>query len=1218
MVQKAAEAQGCLPTVVLGQNLTICSGTSLTLNAFNPNSTYIWQNGSTDSVFTVISSGIYWVAVTNVCGTVGDSVNVNVLPKPSLNLGPDAVLCPNTSRSLGVLLGAGVSALWSTGQNAGIIQVATPGTYWITLTNLCGQNTDTIVLSPGVSPILDLGPDRVLCSASGLFLNPVIPSGHTILWSTGQTTLGIQIQNPGTYWATLSNNCGSINDTVEIAPILNADFLPSNAFLCNGNPIVLSPSISGTSFNWSNGSSSPQISVSNPGTYWLQYFNECGSFSDTTIVRLVLNYSLSFGADTLRSCGPLLLNPGLPTSLSYDWDDGSELPTRLISQSGMIRLTASTNCDTITDSVFVLIENAIVLTSQTLFKCPGQDLIYSFNPIVGVTYTWLDGGLQGDSVSIVNDGIYRLVASNSCGSDTAVFVVSSSAAALIPNLGSDTTTCDRFWIKPKVVNYNSILWSNNSTADSIRVISGIFWVQITNGCGTFTDTIVVVSNSIPNINLPDTLNFCAGQSVSLSVPSRSFLSYTWSNGDTSHTTSLNQGGWAWIEVVSPCNTRRDSTYLDAQFLPSFPVPIADLTICLGDTALASLPFAWNPSEVSWSSGDNGLVFQSSNAGVHFYTITNLCGSFTDSFRLDVLSPPNSFLPDTAFVCPGLHTQFNAASSGASTFMWSNGTTDSLVQITQPGRAWVTLTNSCGQTSDSVYLKTDQALPSISFGNDTVVCGSSLLLQTGVSPSDPFNILWSDSSSNAQLTINQSGIYWVEVRNSCQIERDSIQVSFLSAPLFFLANEFQFCLGSTLNVNVSSPASTYLWSNGDTTSTVSLNQPGTYWVQVINDCGTLTDTFDLVVAPPFQLNLGRDTVICSGDSLLLDAGTGYFGRTWNNGSIDQLLWVSQPGIYYVDAVGFCNTFRDSIVITRKDTPIFDLGPALPICLVGGSINSIGPPDMFSYMWSTGEITESIRIGSPGTYWLTVSNGCFSYTDSLELIGDAVPEIHIGRDTSLCFGESLLIGNSQYLLNWENGSSSFDRLIAQQGTYWASFTNSCGTFFDSINVEFQDSIIPIRPDSIICFEDTVYFSLPSIADSSWWQGGGPVENRAFVFPGEYVYYLENACGIYRSSFTLEVIDCECELYIPNSFSPNNDGINEYFQIGHACDLVDFRLNVYNRWGERVHQSKQSTDLWDGKMNGSLMPSGIYTVVVEAYIRQGERFRFKSYTQTLNLIK
>ena len=1215
-----AKAQSCLPTVVLGQNLTICAGTTLTLSAFNPNATYLWQDGSTDSTYTVSSSGIFWVAVTNICGTVSDSVTVNVLPTPALNLGPDAILCPNTSRSLGLPLGAGVSALWSTGQTAGIIQVSTPGTYWLTLTNLCGQSTDTIVLSPGSFPSLDLGADRVLCSNTGLNLNPSVPAGHTIQWSTGQSASGIHIQNPGTYWATLSNSCGSITDTIEVAPIPDPNFLPANAFLCNGNPVILSPSISASSYNWSTGSTAPQISVSNPGTYWLQYTNECGSFSDTTVVGLVPSYSLSFSSDTLRSCGPLLLNPGLPSSLTFDWDDGSSLPNRLIDQSGMVRLTVSTNCNFATDSVYVLIEDPVALpASQTLFKCPGQPLNYSFNPVVGTSYTWLDGGLQGNAVTISNDGTYRLVGSNSCGSDTAVFVVSSSAAALVPNLGPDTITCSRFWIKPNVSNYNSILWSNNSTADSIRVISGTFWVQITNGCGTYSDTIAIVSNAIPNFNLGDTLAFCDGQSVSLSVPSRSFLSYLWSNGNTNPSSNFNQSGWAWVEITSPCTTQRDSVYLDAQFLPSNPAPIAPLAICAGDTASTTLPFAWNPSEVSWSSGDTGLVFRSPMAGIHFYAITNVCGSFTDSFRVDVVSAPNPFLPDTAFFCPGMYAQFNAASSGVNTFIWSDGTTDSIVQITQPGTAWVTLINGCGQTSDSVFIQTDQNLPPISLGSDTLVCGGSLLLQSGISNSSPFNTLWSNGSTNTQLNVNQNGSYWVELTNSCQIERDTIQVSFLSPPQFFLANEFQFCLGSTLNVNVTSPMSSYLWSTGDTTSSVSLNQPGTYWVQAMNACGTLIDTFDLVVAPPVQFNLGRDTAICSGDSLLLDAGTGYFGRTWNNGSTDQHRWVSQPGIYFVDAVGFCNTFRDSIVISLKDTPAFDLGPPLPICLVGGSLSIGGPAEMESYTWSTWSTTDTLLITSPGDYWLTVSNGCFSYTDTVHILGEAVPDVQIGRDSSLCVGESLLIGNPDYLLNWEDGSTSFDRLISQAGTYWASFTNSCGTFYDTVRVEFQDSIVALRYDSLICLEDTVYFSLPrALADSVWWQDGGPIENRAFVFADKYVYFMQNACGTVRASYTLEVIDCECELYIPNSFSPNNDGLNDYFQIGHACDLVDYRISVYNRWGERVYESNESTDLWDGKMKGIPLAAGIYTAVVEAYIRQGTRYRFRSYTQTLNLIK
>ena len=106
----SAFSQGCLPTVVLGQNLTICQGTSLTLNATNPNATYLWQDGSTNATFTVQQSGLYWVVVTNSCGSASDSVNVTVLPAPNADLGPDTLHCAGQSISLGTPLGNGVAA----------------------------------------------------------------------------------------------------------------------------------------------------------------------------------------------------------------------------------------------------------------------------------------------------------------------------------------------------------------------------------------------------------------------------------------------------------------------------------------------------------------------------------------------------------------------------------------------------------------------------------------------------------------------------------------------------------------------------------------------------------------------------------------------------------------------------------------------------------------------------------------------------------------------------------------------------------------------------------------------------------------------------------------------------------------------------------------------------------------------------------------------------
>ena len=149
-------AQGCLPTVVLGQNLTICQGTSLTLNATNPNATYLWQDGSTNPTFTASTTGLYWVVVTNSCGSASDSVNINVLPALNAQLGPDTFLCVNQSLSIGPSgIGSNVNALWSTGATTPSITINQPGTYWLTLNNLCGQSKYTLHISNLNATVLD-------------------------------------------------------------------------------------------------------------------------------------------------------------------------------------------------------------------------------------------------------------------------------------------------------------------------------------------------------------------------------------------------------------------------------------------------------------------------------------------------------------------------------------------------------------------------------------------------------------------------------------------------------------------------------------------------------------------------------------------------------------------------------------------------------------------------------------------------------------------------------------------------------------------------------------------------------------------------------------------------------------------------------------------------------------------------------------------------------
>ena len=86
----------------------------------------------------------------------------------------------------------------------------------------------------------------------------------------------------------------------------------------------------------------------------------------------------------------------------------------------------------------------------------------------------------------------------------------------------------------------------------------------------------------------------------------------------------------------------------------------------------------------------------------------------------------------------------------------------------------------------------------------------------------------------------------------------------------------------------------------------------------------------------------------------------------------------------------------------------------------------------------------------------------------------------------------------------------------------------------------------------------------------------------------------------------LDTICPVYIPNAFSPNDDGRNDTFQAYLACDPNRFQLSVFDRWGGKVFESKNPNEGWNGQIQGKPAPAGLYAFVLEYAFGDGERVR------------
>lgn len=277
-------------TFSLGNDTTVCFGSSLTLNADvgSPSAVYNWSTGSTDSSITVNVSGNYSVTVTNGTCQVTDDINVTFVDF-QLELGNDISICPGDSVLIGDDIGlAGAGYLWNTGATTAEIYASNIGNYSVEVSYQNCTQTDNINVSTatGTTIPVDLGPNTTICPGDDLVISTGFSTAvYDHLWSTGSTASSITITTPGTYSVILSSGCQTGSDTIIVSlaatttiPLnLGADFT-----ICEGETASLTTSYSAPEYThlWSTGSTAETIVVSAAGVYSLTVTGNCESGTD--------------------------------------------------------------------------------------------------------------------------------------------------------------------------------------------------------------------------------------------------------------------------------------------------------------------------------------------------------------------------------------------------------------------------------------------------------------------------------------------------------------------------------------------------------------------------------------------------------------------------------------------------------------------------------------------------------------------------------------------------------------------------------------------------------------------------------------------------------------------------------------------------------------------------------------------------------------------------
>ncbi|MBN9380426.1 MAG: gliding motility-associated C-terminal domain-containing protein [Chitinophagaceae bacterium] len=476
--------------------------------------------------------------------------------------------------------------------------------------------------------------------------------------------------------------------------------------------------------------------------------------------------------------------------------------------------------------------------------------------------------------------------------------------------------------------------------------------------------------------------------------------------------------------------------------------------------------------------------------------------------------------------------------------------------------------------------------------------------------EPKHVYAAPGSYNVTLTV-KNGTDIIQIQKTVKIVPP---MAYNFGPDIFL------CSGKDTVLTAPAVAgATYLWNDDSatTTSTLKVSKTGVYTVS-IDGCG-VSDSLGVFFSDTPRLDLGKDHVMCDSANLLLNAASQNGQYTWSlNGTVlpvtEGQLLTHYPGGNYavvVDVPG-CGIYRDAVSITYASPlkPPFSLGPDTLLCPKEVYTLTASLSGATGYDWSTGSSASSIRISGPGTYWVFVTyNGGCQVTDTVlvRYRGDRPLDFH---DTAICKGSTLSLnadfGVGQY--NWEaippqrddqNQTGQATYFVYRPGTYAVTATVGQCVYKDTLTVRIDDSLkVSMIKDTTLCNGEDFWLQVNGNADSLIWQDGAVSASYKVEQSGIYTVVAKNGCGKDTLRATVNLTACACQLLLPNAFTPDGNGRNDIFRPLHACEMKDFQMAIYDRFGELVFRSSSPGVGWDGTFGGHKVPSGSFIWMVHYF--------------------
>jgi len=290
--------------------------------------------------------------------------------------------------------------------------------------------------------------------------------------------------------------------------------------------------------------------------------------------------------------------------------------------------------------------------------------------------------------------------------------------------------------------------------------------------------------------------------------------------------------------------------------------------------------------------------------------------------------------------------------------------------------------------------------------------------------------------------------------------------------------------------------------------------------------------------------------------------------------------------------------DTVNVNFMSIPQVNLGSDTSIC--NGQVLTLDAGfSGYQYLWSNSSTAQSISVTTTGNYWVSMTNGICTVSDSVDVNVITLQPVSLGPDSMVCANVVLNLqsANPQASHTWSTGDTAFSIAASTPGTYWIrDYIGSCEVS-DTVNiVHLPSPTVDLGPDTALCGTDQ--FTLDAVfsnAVSFFWDDGSTNSTRLITERGKYWVEVASSNGCIASD-TIEIngLGCEFYIFVPNVFTPNVDKKNTlFFPVGY--NIISGNMQIWNRWGEMIYYTDDFNKGWDGTYKGRDCQMDAYVYVI-----------------------